>query len=604
MKLFRLGWIKLVVLLLDMLVVYGSYLLAYKWKFSGRIPADEWQSFMDYAPWLGLCTLVTYYFFNLYDFAGRRRPALLLYNLVLAHTVFVAELIVINYWLKTFSLPRTVVAGAFMAQLLLTFGLRLLLFYIQTKGSGRKKALVLISGQPSDRQMLQKLLLKGEPWLEIRQVAVAAGTEAEASPSPNGAPASGPVPHAAASSDAAPTAGVGLGASPGIVSVAGTGNDASIDAAPASGVGTEASPGPASGPDPHAAAGFSPASDPGAYAAASSGSATDSATAPVAGAGIASDPESAAGPASDPKAKAFPGVSPQPDRVHWADIDVLLLGQGIPDEVKTEWIRLAGEHKLEVLLIPDFYELYSMNAEFQQIDDLLVCSIMPPHLTIPERFAKRALDIALSLVLLLAASPLMAAAFILVPATSKGKALYAQERVGRDGRLFKLYKFRSMVDQAEAATGPVLAADGDQRITGLGRIMRATRIDELPQLFNILTGTMSLVGPRPERAFFIERFKEELPCYTYRLMVKPGLTGLAQVMAGYTTSAADKLRYDLMYMQNYSLLLDLKILFQTLLVVFNRDQARGVAAAANAALLQRVDLLMNGGRPEVLAGQE
>lgn len=479
MKLFRLGWLKLIVLALDVLFVYGSYLLAYNLKFSGHIPGEEWQSFTRYAPWLGLLTVVTYYFFNLYDFAGRRKPAVLLYNLVLAHIVFVAELIVMNYWIGTLSLPRTVVAGAFIGQLLLTFSLRLLLFYIQAKGSGRKKALVIISGQPSDRLMLEKLMLKGDRWLEISEVAT-------------------------------------VGAS---------------------------------------------------------------------------------GAAGKPFC---------PGEMDWSGFDVLLLGHGIGDDVKTDLLRFAGMRKMEVLLIPGFYELYLTNAESQQIDDLLVYSIMPPHQTLPDRLLKRLMDIVFSCLLLVLASPLLAAAFILVPATSRGGALYIQERIGRDGKPFKLFKFRSMVADAEAATGPVLAGDGDSRITSLGRFMRASRIDELPQLFNILIGDMSLVGPRPERAFFIEQFKEELPYYTYRLMVKPGLTGFAQVMAGYTTSPTDKLRYDLMYMQNYSIVLDFKILFQTLLVVFNHEQARGVAASANTAMLQQVDYLLNAGtgRAEVLGGQE
>ncbi|ANS76608.1 hypothetical protein AWM70_20180 [Paenibacillus yonginensis] len=452
MKLFRQGWLKLAVLLLDVGGVYASYLLAYLLKFSGRIPADEWVSFLDYAPWLGLLTAVTYYFFNLYDFAGRRKPALLLYNLVLAHLLFVAELIAVNYWLKTFSLPRSVVATAFVAQVLVTFGLRLLLFYIQAKGSGRRKALVIVSGHSTDLLMLEKLRQTGAPWLEITRVITVPAVQAD---------------------EAARLAGI-----------------------------------------------------------------------------------------------------------DWQEAEVLMIGQGVPEGVRSEWIREAGERQMEVLLIPGFYELYLVKAEAQQIDDLLVYSIMPPHPTLPERLLKRGLDILCSSLLLIFTSPLLLAMLLLIPATSKGGALYVQERVGQLGKPFRLLKFRSMVDKAEQSTGPVLAGDRDHRITPLGRMLRATRIDELPQLFNVLAGQMSLVGPRPERAFFIEQFKEELPYYTYRLMVKPGLTGLAQVMAGYATTPADKLRYDLMYMKNYSLLLDLKILFQTLQVVLNREQARGVKQAA------------------------
>ncbi|MNT54158.1 UDP-N-acetylgalactosamine-undecaprenyl-phosphate N-acetylgalactosaminephosphotransferase [compost metagenome] len=140
-----------------------------------------------------------------------------------------------------------------------------------------------------------------------------------------------------------------------------------------------------------------------------------------------------------------------------------------------------------------------------------------------------------------------------------------------------------MIDNAEQSTGPVLAGDLDARITRLGQFIRATRIDELPQLINVLKGDMSLVGPRPERAFFISSFKLELPHYTYRLMVKPGLTGLAQVKANYTTSPGDKLRYDLLYIKNYSPLLDLRILFQTIMVVLKREQSRGIRAETKSA---------------------
>lgn len=263
-------------------------------------------------------------------------------------------------------------------------------------------------------------------------------------------------------------------------------------------------------------------------------------------------------------------------------METLLIGPGLTPETKAAWVQAAGKRNMEVVIVPDFYELYLADAEPQQIGDLLVYSLIPPQLTLPERLFKRLFDLTVFSVLLLAASPVMLAMFLLIPLTSRGKALYVQERIGLHEKPFSLYKFRSMVDGAEAATGPVLAGRNDARVTRLGQWMRATRIDELPQLFNVLLGHMSLVGPRPERAFFINRFKEELPHYTYRLMVKPGLTGYAQVMAGYATTPSDKLRYDLMYIKRYSLLLDLKILFQTIRVVLQREQAKGVEAGAAA----------------------
>jgi lipopolysaccharide/colanic/teichoic acid biosynthesis glycosyltransferase len=179
----------------------------------------------------------------------------------------------------------------------------------------------------------------------------------------------------------------------------------------------------------------------------------------------------------------------------------------------------------------------------------------------------------IGLVLTLPFYPLIAAA-ILVDAGRP--VFYLQERVGQGGRLFKVIKFRTMVRDAERDTGPVLATANDQRITRVGRVLRAFRLDELPQFINILLGDMSFVGPRPERPMFVERFIREIPLYAYRHVVKPGLTGLAQVYANYSTSAQNKLRYDLMYISHYSLLLDLQILAQTAAVLVTPQRAQGV----------------------------
>jgi exopolysaccharide biosynthesis polyprenyl glycosylphosphotransferase len=189
---------------------------------------------------------------------------------------------------------------------------------------------------------------------------------------------------------------------------------------------------------------------------------------------------------------------------------------------------------------------------------------------------KRVSDVIVSAAMLILSTPIIIALFTLIPLTSKGPAIFKQERIGQGGKPYLLYKFRSMVQDAEIQTGPVLASDKDPRITKLGSFMRATRLDEIPQLFNVLKGDMSLIGPRPEREFFIMKFEQDIPDYKYRLRVKPGITGLAQVLANYTTSVEDKLRYDLMYVRNYSFMLDLKIFLQTIRVVLQRDQAQGL----------------------------
>ena len=153
-----------------------------------------------------------------------------------------------------------------------------------------------------------------------------------------------------------------------------------------------------------------------------------------------------------------------------------------------------------------------------------------------------------------------------IKATSRGSIFFGQERVGLDGVPFTLFKFRTMVPDAEAATGPKWATSDDPRITKVGRILRKTRIDELPQLLNVLKGEMSLIGPRPERPVFVEQFEREIPYYRERVGVRPGITGWAQVRQGYAASAEEtkeKLAYDLFYLKNQSFMLDLMIAVMT-----------------------------------------
>ena len=215
-------------------------------------------------------------------------------------------------------------------------------------------------------------------------------------------------------------------------------------------------------------------------------------------------------------------------------------------------------------------------AEALEIDDLLIFGIQTHRLDPAEELLKRSFDLLASAAALLLTSPILLAVSLLVRLTSKGPALFRQERIGKGGSLFQVLKFRTMVSDAERYSGPVLAIKRDPRITALGRLLRATRLDELPQLYNVIKGDMSLVGPRPERAHFVARFEKELPAYELRHAVKPGLTGLAQVMGRYGTTVESKLRFDLLYIYNYSLLLDLKILLQTARVVLQHEQAAGL----------------------------
>ncbi len=152
--------------------------------------------------------------------------------------------------------------------------------------------------------------------------------------------------------------------------------------------------------------------------------------------------------------------------------------------------------------------------------------------------------------LLVVFSPIMLVVAALIKITMGGPILYGQIRVGKNGKLFKIYKFRSMVQDAEAKTGPVLATKNDPRVTGLGKFLRASHLDELPQLLNVLSGQMSFVGPRPERPEFVNQFNEQIVNYAKRHNVKPGITGLAQICLPYDATASDKLHYDLFYIEN------------------------------------------------------
>jgi sugar transferase (PEP-CTERM system associated) len=187
-----------------------------------------------------------------------------------------------------------------------------------------------------------------------------------------------------------------------------------------------------------------------------------------------------------------------------------------------------------------------------------------------EEVSKRIVDIIISVIGLIVTVPIMAVTAILIKLESSGPVIFKQDRVGKGEKLFKVYKFRSMTTDAEAKTGPVWAKNKDPRVTRVGRLIRKVRIDELPQLINILKGDMSFVGPRPERPYFVEILKKEIPYYSLRSTVKPGLTGWAQISFYYASSVEDtleKLQYDLFYIKNQSLFFDLIIILKTIVVV-------------------------------------
>lgn len=183
------------------------------------------------------------------------------------------------------------------------------------------------------------------------------------------------------------------------------------------------------------------------------------------------------------------------------------------------------------------------------------------------------MDIVISLAALIITAPFNILISIAIKLDSPGPVLYLQKRLSLQGKPFYLYKFRTMVVNAEQDSGPVLATENDPRVTRVGYFLRSTRIDEIPQLFNVLKGDMSIVGPRPERPFFVNELIKETPEYIYRMNVKSGITGLAQIAGKYSTSPENKLKYDLLYTKSYSLSQDLAILLQTVKVILMKDRA-------------------------------
>ena len=237
-------------------------------------------------------------------------------------------------------------------------------------------------------------------------------------------------------------------------------------------------------------------------------------------------------------------------------------------------IKLCENENLEFKIVPDLLEVMSTRAAADVIDGLPLVGIKRNKLRGGGAVAKRAIDIVVSALLLVVFSPVMLIVTILIKLTMPGPLLFKQERIGRDRKPFVIYKFRSMIPDAEAHTGPVVAKPGDQRVTWLGRWLRRSSMDELPQLFNVLLGDMSLVGPRPQPTFFDEQYSGEVPRYVERQQARPGLTGWAEVndLRG-AAPIVDRTMYDVYYIENWSLALDLKIVLLTGLRLFSQRHA-------------------------------
>lgn len=254
-------------------------------------------------------------------------------------------------------------------------------------------------------------------------------------------------------------------------------------------------------------------------------------------------------------------------------------------------VKYCYQHSIRVYVVPKITDIIIRNGEDITAFDTPLLLIAGHGLTIGQRCLKRALDITLCLIAMIFAAPIMAIIAIAIKLEDHGPVFYKQERVTLNDKIFYVTKFRSMIVDAEKVTGAVLASENDPRITKVGKFIRATRLDELPQLLNILKGDMSVVGPRPERMSFIQEFCKEIPEFAYRTKVKAGLTGYAQIYGKYNTGPYDKLRMDLMYIEHYSLQMDIKLILMTVRILFSKESTEGIDIAEQNQ--KKVDALLD-----------
>ena len=258
--------------------------------------------------------------------------------------------------------------------------------------------------------------------------------------------------------------------------------------------------------------------------------------------------------------------------------DAVILND-VPSPLRNDLLKFCYRYRVRTYIAPKLTDIMVRGARNITLFDTPLLLVKGTGLTPAERVAKRTMDIVLCALALLILSPVMLLAAAAIKLEDGGPVFYRQKRMTRNGREFDILKFRSMVVDAEKYAGAVLATDNDPRITRVGRIIRPFRSDELPQLLNILKGDMSIVGPRPERKAIANEYCKEIPEFAYRLKVRGGLTGYAQIYGKYNTSAYDKLRLDLMYIENYSLMLDIKLIILTLRILFSKESTEGVDKA-------------------------
>ena len=252
----------------------------------------------------------------------------------------------------------------------------------------------------------------------------------------------------------------------------------------------------------------------------------------------------------------------------------------VPAAVRNDILKFCYRNRIRTYLAPKVTDIIVRGAESINLFDTPLLLIKGTGLTSVQRLIKRIMDLVICTLVALVASPVMLIIALAIKIEDGGTVLYKQTRMSLDGKVFDILKFRSMIMDAEKDGKSIPATGGDPRITKVGRIIRATRLDELPQVFNILKGDMSIVGPRPERLEHVVEYTRQIPEFDFRAKVKGGLTGYAQIYGKYNTSPYDKLRLDMMYIENYSLMLDIKLILLTLRIMFSKESTEGFEQTA------------------------
>ena len=258
--------------------------------------------------------------------------------------------------------------------------------------------------------------------------------------------------------------------------------------------------------------------------------------------------------------------------------DAVILND-VPGAIRNDILKFCYRFRVRTYVAPKLTDIMVRGAKNITLFDTPLLLVKGTGLTPAQRVMKRAMDIVLSSVALLVFAIPMALVAAAIKLEDGGPVFFKQKRMTRGGREFDILKFRSMIVDAEKYAGAVLATEDDPRITKVGKFIRATRLDEIPQILNIFKGDMSVVGPRPERKVIADEYYKDIPEFEYRLKVRGGLTGYAQIYGKYNTSPYDKLRLDMMYIENYSLLLDIKLIILTLRIIFSKDSTEGIDVA-------------------------